>query len=348
MTDTLQIPKKAVDQGESKGEGDDPEDRNVARKLSLAHCLSIIILKEQRHIWAIFLAGFIASVAGGFLFPAQAVLFGESIPTFQLPGGNELLSRGKFWALMYFVLGLGVMVCYLGLGFFWTVAAFHATRFYRREYFDSMLRQDISFFDVIGHGSAEMTSRVSLHPQRLQDLLSTNLGLILVVIVDIVSCSILSLAVGWQLGLVVIFGVLPVLFGAGFFRMRIEMTNQDRVSQNYLEYARFASEAVGAIRTVSSLTLEDKVLDGYRERLAGSAKHEMQTELISMILYALSESRGLAVPGLAFWYGGKLLSEGKYDVQTFFIVFISVVLGGHAGSFLFGYTSSEYTSTYGL
>ena len=57
-----------------------------------------------------------------------------------------------------------------------------------------MLRQDISFFDVIGYGSAEMTSRVSLHPQRIQDLLLTNLGLILVVIADFVSCSILSLA----------------------------------------------------------------------------------------------------------------------------------------------------------
>jgi ATP-binding cassette, subfamily B (MDR/TAP), member 1 len=338
--------KPVADQANADEEaGGESEDKDVARKFSLVKCLSIIIFKEQTHIWPIFLAGFIASVAGGGLFPAQAVLFGKSIPTLQLPPGSELVSRGNFWALMYFVLGLGVLCCYLGVGFFWTIAAFHATRFYRREYFDSMLRQDISFFDLAGHGAADMTSCLSLHPQRLQNLLSTNLALILVIIVNITSCAILSLAVGWQLGLVAIVGGMPVLFGAGFIRMRIEMTNHDRVSQIYLECARFASEAVGAIRTVSSLTLEDKVLEGYRSRLAECARHEVRTKFVSMVLYALSESVSLAVSALAFWYGGKLLSEGKYDVTTFFIVFICVVMGSHAAGFLFGFTSGEFSSS---
>ncbi len=326
------------DEEEAAGEF---SDKDIARKFSLVKCLSIIIFKEQKHIWPIFLAGFISSVAGGGLFPAQAVLFGKSIPTLQIPPSPHLVSRGNFWALMYFVLGLGVLACYLGVGFFWTIASFHATRFYRREYFDSMLNQDISFFDLHGHGAAEMTSSLSLHPQRLQSLLSTNLALILVIIVNLLSCAILSLAVGWKLGLVAIVGGMPVLFGAGFLRMRIEMTNHDRVSQIYLECARFASEAVGAIRTVSSLTLEDKVLEGYRNRLAECAEHEVRTKFLSMILYALSESVSLAVSALAFWYGGKLLSEGEYDVTTFFIVFISVVMGSHAAGFLFGFTSGK-------
>lgn len=339
--------KPVAGQGNADEEaGGEPEDKDIARKFSLVKCLSIIIFKEQTHIWPIFLAGFIASVAGGGLFPSQAVLFGKSIPTLQLAPGSELVSRGNFWALMYFVLGLGVLCCYLGVGFFWTIAAFHATRFYRCEYFDSMLRQDIAFFDLAGHGAADMTSNLSLHPQRLQSLLSTNLALILVVIVNITSCAILSLAVGWQLGLVAIVSGMPVLFGAGFMRMRIEMTNHDRVSQIYLECARFATEAVGAIRTVSSLTLEDKVLEGYRSRLGECARHEVRTKLLSMVLYALSESVSLAVAALAFWYGGKLLSEGKYDVTTFFIVFISVVMGAHAAGFLFGFTSGKFSSCY--
>ena len=127
-------------------------------------------------------------------------------------------------------------------------------------------------------------------------------------------------------------------------RMRLEMTNHDRVSQIYLECARFATEAVGAIRTVSSLTLEDKVLEGYRSRLGECARHEVRTKFLSMVLYALSESVSLAVAALAFWYGGKLLSEGKYDVTTFFIVFISVVMGAHAAGFLFGFTSGKFPS----
>ena len=48
--------------------------------------------------------------------------------------------------------------------------------------------------------------------------------------------------------------------------------------------------------------------------------------------------------GLAFWYGGKLLSERKYGVETFFVVFVAIIFGGQAAGFLFGYTLSILTS----
>ncbi|KAJ9160641.1 ABC transporter protein AtrC [Coniochaeta hoffmannii] len=323
--------------------GDDEtldEDKDIARKLSLLQCLAIIIFKEQRHIWPLFFFGLVSSAAGGGLFPAQAVLFGSSIPTLQLSPGDRLVERGNFWALMYFVFSLGVLVCYLGVGFFWTVASFHATRFYRREYFDAMLNQDVVFFDTRGHGAAEMTSRLSMHPQRLQNLLSINLALIIVILVDIVSCFILAVSIGWKLGLVVIAGGMPTLFGAGYYRLRLEMANEDRLAQMYLECARFASEAIGAIRTVSSLTLEEKVLEGFRGRLAECSKRELQSKMKTMIAHAFAESINLAVTALAFWYGGKLLSEGLYDTRTFFIVFMAVLTGSNSGGILFGYSSN--------
>ncbi|KAK2041403.1 P-loop containing nucleoside triphosphate hydrolase protein, partial [Colletotrichum somersetense] len=324
----------------TRGEGEDyDEDKDISRKLSLTQCLGIIF-KEQRHIWPIFLFGLISSAAGGGLFPAQAVLFGSSIPTLQLPRGDHLVERGNFWALVYFVFSLGVFVCYLGVGFFWTVAACHAARFYRREYFEAMLVQDVAFFDTRCHGAAEMTSRLSMHPQRLQNLLSTNLALIVVILVDIVSCFVLAVAMGWKLGLVVIAGGMPTLFGAGYYRLRLEMANEDRLSQMYLECARFASEAVGAIRTVSSLTLEEKILDGFRERLTECSRRELRNKMITMIIHAVAESASLAVTALAFWYGGKLLSEGLYDMRTFFIVFMAVLMGSNSGGVLFGFSSN--------
>lgn len=320
---------------------EDAEDRDISRKLSLFQCVVIIIFKEQRHLWLLFLGGFLSSTASGTAFPAQAILFGRSVPTFQKDPGDGLVSRGNFWALMYFVFSLGVLVSYMGVGFFWNVAAFHTTRFYRREYFEAMLRQDVAFFDVKGHSAAEMTARLSLHPQRLQTMLSTNLALIILVFVNLLGSCILSIAVGWELGLVVVAAGVPLIFGAGFFRMRLDMANHARVSQIYLESTRFASEAVGAIRTVSSLTLEGKVLDGYRERLDSSIELETRHKLVSMLLLALTESVDLAVSALAFWYGGKLLSEGKYDVTTFFTVFVAISIGARAAGIMFGYTAGK-------
>lgn len=309
---------------------------DVSRKLSLFRCL-VIIFYEQRHLWKLLMCGFIASVAAGAVFPAQAVLFSRIVTVFQLPE-STLQERTNFWALMFFVLALGTLFSYASLGFFFTIAAFLITRIYRSEYFGAMLRQDIAFYDIEGNSSGALTSRLSTDPARLQDLVSANIGLILIVIVNLLASCTLALAIGWKLSLVAIFGCLPVLFFAGFTRMRLEMQSQDRNAALYQESARFASEAVGAIRTVSSLTLESKVLDSYGNRLNQSVRKAYKHIAISMFFFGLSESLDLVAMGLAFWYGGKLLFEGEYNATDFFLIFVAIIFGGQAAGFLFGFT----------
>ncbi|EEP75903.1 hypothetical protein UREG_00750 [Uncinocarpus reesii 1704] len=314
------------------------ENPDVARKMSLFQCLVRIFYEQRRH-WVYFTLGGIASFCGGGAFPAQAVLFAKIVTIFQLPEA-VIGDRVSFWALMFFVLALGVLLSYASIGFFLTIAAFRVSRFYRSEYFGAMLSQDIEFFDNPENSSGSLTAQLSTHPQALQDLISSNIGLILIVIVNLLSCTILALATNWKLALVALFGCLPALFMAGFTRMRLEMKSQDRSAKLYLESARFASEAVGAIRTVSSLTLETKVYDSYAERLRVPVTRSYKHTVISMIFFALSESVDLAAMALAFWYGGRLITEGEYDAETFFIVFVAVVFGGQAAGFLFGFTSN--------
>ena len=341
--EAVAVKETSQDTDEASKEAEDTEEPNIARKLSLMRCVGVI-LKQQRHLWFLFLAGIIGSCGGGAAFPAQAVLFGYSISTLQ-EQGDELIRRGKYWALVYFLFSLGVFASYLAIGFFWTVAAFRTTRFYRREYLGSMLRQDIAYFDVKGHSASQMTSRLSMHPQRVLGLLSTNLALQILVIVDLSACCIISLAYNWRLGLVTIAAGVPLIFSAGYIRTRMEMNNQDRVNQTYLESTRFASEAIASIRTISSLTLEKKILENYQQRIDESSKHERDYKLLSMVVYALTESVSLAICALGFWYGSKLLSQGKCDITSFFIVFISITQGVNSAGFMFGFTSGKQ---YGL
>ncbi|WEW57796.1 multidrug-resistance transporter mdr5 [Emydomyces testavorans] len=309
---------------------------NVSRKMSLFRCLSKIFYEQRRH-WIYFTLGGIASLCGGGSFAAQAVLFAKIVTVFQLPV-EMMKERVSFWSLMFFVLALGVLFSYASVGFSLTVAASRATRFYRSEYFGAMLSQDIEFFDDPDNSSGSLTARLSTDPQALQDLLSSNIGLILIVIVNLVSCTILALATQWKLALVALFGCLPPLFLAGFTRMRMEIKSQDKNAKLYLESARFAAEAVGAIRTVSSLTLESKVYDSYAERLKGPVSRSYKHTLTSMILFGLSDCIDLAAMALAFWYGGRLMTFGEFGPETFFVVFVAIVFGGQAAGFIFGFT----------
>ncbi|KAL7267348.1 hypothetical protein RUND412_010070, partial [Rhizina undulata] len=313
-----------------------PED--VSRKFSLVKCLAIIF-KEQQQLWPWFACGFLAAFAAGAVFPVQAVLFSKIVTVFQLPR-EALQQKGNFWALMFFILALMTVASYAALGFFLTVAGSFVSRFYRAEYFSAMMSQDISFFDRPENSSASLTSRLSMDPQQLQDLVSGNIGLICVVLVNLISNCALALLVGWKLALVAVFGTLPPIFLAGFFRLRLDMRAHDRSAKFFLESSRFASEAVGAIRTVASLTLEDAVLRRYEERLQKSVRDGVLHTVRVMALFGLSDSIELLGMGLAFWYGGNLLADHEMRTKQFFIVFVAVIFGGQAAGIIFAFTKN--------
>ena len=270
-------------------------EKDVARKLSLVRCLSIIFY-QHRHIWALLLLTLLGCISAGAIFPLQAYFFSELVTVFQLQGA-ELQDETNFWSLMFFILALVTLFSYATIGFSATVSAFIINRFYRRDYLSSMLSQDISFFDTPNRSSGSLTAQLATDTQSLLDLISVNLGLLVIVFVNLASNCVLALAVGWRLALVAIFGGLPIIFAGGFLRQRLEIKSQDRNAKLYAESARFASEAVGAIRTVMSLTLETKVYDNYADRLRGPVQKSYKHNIISMIFFALSESADLLGKG---------------------------------------------------
>jgi ATP-binding cassette subfamily B (MDR/TAP) protein 1 len=198
----------------------------------------------------------------------------------------------------------------------------------------------VSFFDRPENAAAALASRLSTVPTNLQDLIGMNIALILIVAVNIVSNVILAIVVGWKLGLVITFGALPFIFGSGYLRVRMEMKLNENTSLLFADSARYASEAVGAIRTVVSLTMEDTITSNYRERLSSLTQTTLQSTLWTMLWFSLAQSIDLLAMGLAFWYGGKLMSTGEYNTNQFFIVFIGIIFGGQAAGQLFSYTTS--------
>lgn len=317
--------------------------RTLSKQLPLVRCLAIL-LRGRIQLWPLFLGGLIASVGSGAVFPVQAVVFSRAVLIFQLPLpqlAGYMIHEGTFWGVIYLVLAAAMLMCYAGLGFFFTVAASDMMSFYRSQYFGAMLNQDVSFFESEGQSAGVMTGWLSTDPQRVEDVISTTVGFLLITIVNVLGSCVLALVVGWKLALVAIFGCLPPLFIVGYVKIRLELTTHARTTKMYLESARFATEAITAIRTVASLTLEEKVVKMYDERLARTSPKFTEMTITSAVLFGLCESIYLATLGLIFWYGVKLLSQGEYDVQTFFTVFVAVIFGGQAAGFLFGYTVSK-------
>ncbi|KAH6666837.1 multidrug resistance protein 14 [Halenospora varia] len=296
------------------------------------------VLCEQRMIIPSFFGGTIALFIGGSNWAILAFLFSKLVTVFQLQGQHRI-DRGNFWALMFFVLAITNLLTY-SIGFFlFAIAGSVSTKAYRAQYLGDMLSQDEEFFEVEGNSSGALTSLLSSDSDDLMMMISMNIGLIMIFSVDLVACCILALVIGWKLALVIIFGSLPFLLGFGWMRMRMDTRAQDRCARFFLESARYGSEAVGGIRTVSSLVLEDAVIAQYGERLQAAVFNSSKRLMYQMIFYSLSDSFNLLAAGLAFWYGGRLVSFGEMTVGNYFIVYTAIIIGGQAAGFVFGYST---------
>jgi ATP-binding cassette subfamily B (MDR/TAP) protein 1 len=203
-----------------------------------------------------------------------------------------------------------------------------------------MLKQTITYFDNPRNSADFLVARLNQNPSQLQELLGMNLCLVVIIVVNILSCSVVTLATGWKFGLVAVFGCLPPICAAGGVRMRLENTFERKNCQLYLESPNFAAEYIASIRTVLSLCLERTLLAEYKILHEKPLRDARRVAGSSMLLLALVESLELCGMALAFWYGGTLLANREYTIAQFFTIFAAAVFGGQATSVLFGFSSS--------
>ncbi|KAA8645148.1 ABC transporter ATP-binding protein [Aspergillus tanneri] len=309
------------------------------RSQSLIRCLFILFV-ERRDLWPHFFIVLVACVMGGATYPVLAFIFSRILDVFQEQSKNEMVKKGDFYALMFFVLALVIFVVYATLGWVTNVIATSIVYIYRLQMFKSYLRQDLTFYDQPEHTTGGLVSHLSTKPTSLQELLGFNVSIIIIAIVNILSSSILAISVGWKLGLVVLAGALIPMVFCGYLRIRLEFMLEEGVSNRFSQSAALAGEAVSAIRTVASLAIEPVVLARYTEKLAGIERRSIKTFIWTTFWLSLTQSLSFLSMALSFWYGGRLLSTGEYSSARLYIVVIGAILSGEAAASFFMFTTS--------
>lgn len=95
---------------------------------------------------------------------------------------------------------------------------------------------------------------------------------------------------------------MPLALGAGFFRIRVEKRFEAMNLKVFAESAKFATESVGAIRTVTALTLEDSICRRYEELLQDHVRMAFKRARFSTLVFAASDSLPLLAMAFVLWY----------------------------------------------
>jgi ATP-binding cassette subfamily B (MDR/TAP) protein 1 len=201
---------------------------------------------------------------------------------------------------------------------------------YRQEYFENSIDKPISFFDADENSSGTLTGRIANDPTQIQELLGINMAMVLIALFNMIGCVAIAFAFGWKLTLVAFFGAFPIITVAAFTRIRFEIKFEQMNAQVFAESSQFASEAIGASRTVAALTLEDMICTRYEGLLKGHVDVARKKARYTQLVFALSDSIGFLCMALAFWYGSRLLARGEYDATQFFVIYIAIINGSEA------------------
>lgn len=202
--------------------------------------------------------------------------------------------------------------------------------YYRSEYFRNILSQKIPFFDRPTNSSGELTSRLDIYPGAIQELIGAPAGMVASSFATFLSSCIISIYVCPQLAGAIITACVPLYVLAGWAKIYIERRFVTDSLKIFAESSQFATEAVGAYRTVSSLCLERPIVHRFRTLLGDHVKKQSNRVLWSSVFYSAAESMTILASAFTFWWGGSLIRREEISIFQFYVVYLTVLQGGDA------------------
>lgn len=315
----------------------------IVRPQSLFKTFERLLYTQRTHWFA--LTGIIASaMTVAAATPIQAWLFAKVLGVFLL-SKEAAKSRADFWALMWLALAAGSGLATLSESWVGLRVQYSVSAVYKTRYFSDMLYQKISFFDKDVNSHGTLSSRVASDAKSLEEVFGINLGLALSGILSVIGCTIISLIFSWKLGLVALCVTMPIMLSSGFWKYRHEVQFDKMNSSVFAESSQFATEAIGAIRTVSALTMEDTSTERYSKLLANHVQAAHIKALWTSGLYGFVDRAGLGCQALIFWYGGRLLASGEYGFEAFFVCYMAMIQGAETASQVLGVAPNTAQAT---
>ena len=288
--------------------------------------------------------------------PGFALTLAPMIAVFYAPPEQAKADVTK-WSLVFFGIGLGCLaaatVRQAGLG----RAGSRLTRRLREQLLEAALRQEIAWFDAPENASGALAARLSADAAHVRGAAGDALGVAAQAATGLGGGLAIAFASGWRLALVIL-SAIPLLVasawvqgaflagtlskggagggdgdgggGGGGGGGRGSKKTRERGGEGAPPPPRraaaalaqqIASEALAAPRAVAALGLDVPLAGAYDALLAGPARRAAARGQVAGVSLGLSQFVLFAVYALAFYYGGRLVSEGRMSFEAMLRVF---------------------------
>ncbi|XP_067662747.1 uncharacterized protein [Haliotis asinina] len=314
-----------------KGEELDEEGKPIEKDVDVMRLISLA--KPESGFICFGVLGLIGQSAGSTVSP---MFFGRVVDAAQQ--GMDALDLTVLTVLGIYILG---SVCSMIKGCLFTLAGHRLVARLRLKLFDSIIRQDVAFFDK--NRTGELCNRLASDTQVIQNCLTVNVAMLAKNSLQIIGS--LSLMFYLKASLTgVLLAVIPVV-SVGAVQYGKYMKKCRRLFQDHLgEAGSQAEESLSSIRTVRMFSAEEKAKEEYKNFIDRSyciGKKIAYMEGGYMGVVGMMLQGGIL---LVLWYGGKLLHDNTLDPSTGITagVLASFLLYTLSVSMCFGILSSVF------
>jgi ABC-type multidrug transport system fused ATPase/permease subunit len=197
----------------------------------------------------------------------------------------------------------------------------------RRLVFETLLRQDVHFFDKRETG--EITTRIWADVPVLQVVLGEELADAMRFSVFAVTGTGLLFYTSVSLTLLTLLAVPPIVIATSLLGRRVRMLSTD-LQRAHADAGAAAAEVIGGIRTVRAFSREQAEADRYERQTARALEFARRKIVSASALGAVSFVAGECAAVLAIWVGGHLIVSGRLTTGALisFILYALLVARG--------------------
>lgn len=183
----------------------------------------------------------------------------------------------------------------------------------RGRVFDSILAQDIAFFD--GMRTGDLQQRTASDVQRTASPLFSALPTLLANVILLVGGVVMCFATSWRLSMLAFTTVLPIMHVTRSYAKWSSNINR-QIVQDFSDGNAIANEAITNVRTVRAVSSEDFERARYRETLNKGFAKGVKDAAIGSLATFFNSGLDLFAGVLILWYGGSIAMEPAGEISV--------------------------------
>uniref|UniRef100_H2ZR90 Bile salt export pump n=1 Tax=Ciona savignyi TaxID=51511 RepID=H2ZR90_CIOSA len=317
----------------SGGDKDDAEEEEEEEDIPDVPFGRVISLNKPELFYII--VGCIAAAVNGGIQPCFAILFSEILGVFALTDPVEQTNRVTLYSLLFVAIGVAAFIANILQASSFAKSGEELTSRLRAMGFKAMLRQEIGYFDDHFNSTGALTTRLATDASKVQGCTGVRAGSAIQSVFALGVALGIAFAYGWQLTLLTL-AFVPFMIIAGLLTMKILTGQSGQESKAYEAAGSIATEATLNIRTVASLTREERFYKRYMIALVKPYEQSKKKAVYYGISFGFSQCIVFFAYAATFRFGAWLVDEGLMEFQNVYKCLMAVIFG----AFAVGQTSS--------